>query len=85
MLENHTIARKSSSIYIESARKNHNDESGMKYLFTPAQTDQEKEELQAYVKDIEQKYKGTFVFENEAKDLIAEVKKALKRKMKSTW
>ncbi len=85
MLEDHTIVKKSSYIYIESASKNYDDESGMKYLFTPPQTDKEKEELQAYIQDVEQKYKGTFVFENEAKDLIAEVKKALKRKMETTW
>ncbi len=85
MLEDHTIVKKSSYIYIESARKNYNDESGMKYLFTPPKTNQDKEELNAYIKEIEEKYKGTFVFENEAKDLIAEVKKALKRKMEKRF
>lgn len=85
MLEDHTVVKKSSYLYIESARKNYNYKSGMKYLFTPLKTPEEKEELRAYIKEIEQKYKGTFVFEDEATDLIAEVKKALKRKMKSTW
>lgn len=85
MLEDHSIVKKSSYLYIESTSKNYNDESGMKYLFTPPQTDQEKEELQTYIKEVEQKYKGTFVFENEAKDLIVEVKKALKRKMQKIW
>ena len=85
MLEDHTVVKKSSYIYIESASKNYNYYSAMKYLFTPPQTDQEKEELQTYIKEIEQKYKGTFLFDNEAKDLIVEVKKALKRKMERTW
>ena len=85
MLEDHTVVKKSSYIYIESARKNYSYKSGMKYLFTSPQTDQEKEELQAYIQDIEEKYKGTFLFGNEAKDLISEVKKALKRKTEKTW
>ena len=85
ILEDNSVVKKSSYIYIESARKNYNEESGMKYLFTPPETDQEKEELQTYIKEIEQKYKGIFVFDNEAKDLIVEVKKALKRKMEKTW
>ena len=85
MLDDHTVVKKSSYVYIESASKNYNYYSGMKYLFTPPKTDKEKEELQAYIQDVEQKYKGTFVFENEAQDLIAEVNKALKRKMEKIW
>lgn len=86
VLEDHTVVKKSSYLYIESASKNYNYYSGMKYLFTPPKTDQEKEDLDAYIQDIEQKYKGTFVFDNEAKDLIEEVKKAFKRKkMENIW
>jgi len=85
MLEDHTVVKKSSYLYIESTRKNYNYYSGMKYLFKSPKTEQEKEELQTYIQEIEEKYKGTFVFEDEAEDLISEVKKALKRKMKSIW
>lgn len=85
MLDNHTVVKESSFIYIESERKNYNEESGMKYLFTPPKTDIEKEELRSYIEDVERQYKGTFVYGNEAKDLIKEVKKALKRKMQRIW
>ncbi len=85
MLANHTVVRKSSYIYIESERKNYNDDSGMKYLFTPPETDQQKEELRTYIKEVEREYKGTFVYGNEAINLIEEVKKALKRKVARIW
>lgn len=85
MLDNHTFVQKSSHIYIESARKNYDEESGMKYLFTPPETDEQKEELRAYIKEVEREYKGTFVYDNEAEALKEEVKKALKRKMTRNW
>lgn len=85
ILGNHTVVKKSSYIYIETASKKYNDDSGMKYLFTPPKTDQEKEALRTYIEEVEQQYKGTFVFGSAAKDLIAEVKKALKRKMEKKW
>lgn len=85
MLEDHSVVKKSSYIYIESASKDYKDESGMKYLFIPPKTDHEKEELQAYIEEVEQKYEGTFVFDNEAKYLIAEVKEALQRKVNRRW
>ena len=85
MLEDHAVVKKSSYIYIESSSKGYNEDSGMKYLFTPPQTDHEKEELQAYIEEVEQKYEGTFVFDSEARDLITEVKEALQRKMNRRW
>ena len=85
MLEDHTVVKKSSYVYIETASKNYDEESAMKYLFTPPKTEQEKEALHEYVQEVEQRYEGTFVFDNEAKDLIREVKKALKRKMDRIW
>ncbi|WP_309497982.1 hypothetical protein [Sulfurovum sp.] len=85
MLDDHTVIKKLSHIYIESERKNYNDESGMKYLFTPPTTHQQKEELRSYIEDMERQFKGTFVYGNEAKNLKAEVKKALSRKMKRLW
>ena len=85
IFEDHTVVKKSSYLYIESVSKNYNDESGMKYLFTAPKTYQKKKELQAYVQEVEHKYEGVFVFENDAKSLIEEVKKALKRKMDRRW
>jgi len=41
--------------------------------------------LYAYIKEVEQEFKGIFVYDNEAKNLIEEVNKALKRKMKRVW
>lgn len=79
------LVKESSYIYIESERKNYNDESGMKYLFTPPKNEQEKKELHSYIEDVERQYKGTFVYGNDAKDLMEEVKKALKRKMQRAW
>jgi hypothetical protein len=85
MLPNHTVVLKSSRIYIETARKSYDKESGMKYLFTPPKNDSEKEVLQRYVKAVEKEYKGVFVYGDEAKMLIKEVNDTLKRKMKAKW
>jgi len=85
MLPNHTVVLKSSKVYIETARKNYDKESGMKYLFTSPKTNIQKEALQAYVKSVEKEYKGVFVYDNEAKKLIEEVHEAFRRKMKTKW
>ena len=84
-LPDHTVVLKSSKVYIETARKSYDRESGMKYLFTPPKNTSEKEALQAYVKSVEREYKGTFVYGNEAKGLIEEVHEAFRRKMKAEW
>ena len=85
MLPNHTVVLKSSKLYIETARRNYDESSGMKYLFTPPQSKSEKEAFEAYINSVQREYKGTFVFNDEAKQLIEEVQKALDRKMKSRW
>ena len=85
MLPNHTVVLKSSKVYIETARKSYDTESGMKYLFTSPKTNIQKEALQAYVKSVEKEYKGVFVYDNEAKKLIEEVHEEFRRKMKSKW
>jgi len=85
MLPDHTVILKSSKVYIETARKNYNKESGMKYLFTPPKTNIQKEALQAYVKSVERAYKGVFVYNNEAERLIEEVQEAFSRKLKAKW
>jgi hypothetical protein len=74
-----------SKLYVETARKSFDPESGMRFLFTKPKNDKEKAALEAYVKDAERQYKGVFVFGDDAKALIQEVKAALDRKMKNTW
>jgi len=74
-----------SAVYIESARKNHALDEGMKYLFETPKNDEEKKSLESYVKEIERVYKAKFVY-GEAKDkLFKEVKRALKKKIKDVW
>ncbi len=85
MLPNHTVVLRSSKVYIETARKSYDTESGMKYLFTPPKTESEKEALHVYIKSVEKEYKGVFVFGEEAKILLNEVQDAFRRKMKSVW
>ena len=85
MLPNHTVVLKSSRIYIETARKSYDTESGMQYLFTLPKNDNEKEALQSYVKAVEKEYKGVFVYGDEGKTLLKEVNDALRRKMKAKW
>ncbi len=85
MLPDHTVVLKSSKVYIETARKSYDTESGMKYLFSPPKTNTEIEALQAYIKSVEREYKGVFVYGDEAKSLIEEVHEAFRRKMKSKW
>ncbi|MBT8348474.1 MAG: hypothetical protein HKP62_03370 [Sulfurovum sp.] len=57
----------------------------MKYLFNSPKTNSEKEALQAYVKSVEKEYKGAFVYDDEAKELIKKVHAAFRRKMKAKW
>lgn len=85
MLPDHTVVLRSSKVYIETARKSYDKESGMQYLFTPPKTALEKEALQTYVKSVEKQFKGVFVFGEEAKMLLDEVHEAFRRKMKSAW
>jgi len=55
------------------------------YLFTPVKTDEEKEQFKAYIESVEKKYKGDFVFGEECKELMTEVKEALQKKAKASW
>ncbi len=85
MLPNHTVVLKASKVYIETARKSYDKESGMKYLFIPPKTNIQKEALQAYVRSVEKEYKGVFVYDNEAKNLLDEVHESFRRRMKAKW
>jgi hypothetical protein len=72
-------------IYVEETKKNHDNDSGMAYLFTAPKTKEEKQKLENYIKDVEKNYKATFVFGEEREALFTEVKQALKRKVKALW
>jgi len=85
ILSNGSLKKISSRVYIEESKRNYDEDSGMKYLFTPPKTKEEKEALEEYVSDIEKEYDGKFVFEEESRELIREVKNAFKRKVKSLW
>ncbi|MFK5976217.1 MAG: hypothetical protein QM493_06890 [Sulfurovum sp.] len=79
------LKKLSSRVYIETQRKNYDPESGIKYLAEEPKTVEEKELLREYIEDVERRYEGTFVYKEEAKDLLKEVRKALERKSKARW
>jgi hypothetical protein len=85
MLPNHSVVLKSSKIYIETARKSYDLESGMQYLFIPPKNQKQKEALQSYIETVEKEYKGVFVYGDDVKTLLKEVHDALRRKMKAKW
>jgi len=83
--EHFNLTKTSSKLYIETERQNYNETSGMQYLFHEPQNEEEKKALKSYVSSVERNFKGSFVFGNEAKKLMAEVEDAMGRKMKSIW
>lgn len=74
-----------SAVYIESARKKHALDEGMKYLFETPKNNEEKKRLDSYINEIERVYKAKFVYGEEKDKLLEDVKKALKKKMKGVW
>lgn len=85
VLANGKLKAMGGQVYVEESKRNYDKESGMQYLFYAPKNKEEKEELAQYVKDVELKYKATFVFKEEAKTLILKVKEAMNRKLKKTW
>jgi hypothetical protein len=83
--EHFNLTKTSSKLYIETQRQNYNETSGMQYLFHEPQNEEEKKALKSYVSSVERNFKGSFLFGNEAKNLIKEVEDAMGRKMKSIW
>ena len=83
--EKHNLTRKSSQLYIETQRKNYDKDSGMKYLFIAPKTKTEKLKLKAYITYVERNYKGSFVFNGEAENIIKKVEEALIKKVKKRW
>jgi len=82
---NATFKRVSSRLYIETHRKKQDQNSGMQYLFSPPKNEKEQKVFEAYIEEVETRFKGTFVFGEEAKQLRLEVQEALRRKMHSAW
>ena len=80
-----SLKRTESRLYIETSRKGFDKESAIQFLWKPAVTEEEKKKFKEYIKSVERQYKGTFVFGDEAKELIEEVKRALDRKMSKRW
>jgi len=85
LLKDNSLKELSNKFYIETSSQGSDPESGMKYLFTPPKTEEEKKALKAYVTEVERAYHGTFVFGDEAKKLMRDVKEALRRKRKAAW
>ena len=80
-----TLKLLSSKLYIETAKKSFDPESGMRFLWETPKREEDKAAFNAYIKNAEQQYKGEFVFGEDAKALIKEVKAALDRKMAKRW
>jgi len=85
VLSNGRLKTISSQVYVEETKRNYDEESGMQYLFHAPTNKEEKEKLDDYVKGVERKYKATFLFGEKGKNLMLQVKEAMKRKLKKTW
>lgn len=83
--EEGTFKNISTQLYIEEHKLEKDEKSGMQYLFEIPKIEAQKQLLKAYVSRVEKKYKGTFLFDQEAQALMEEVKKALKKQMKQRW
>ncbi len=75
----------SARVYVEASKYKLDKDSGMRFLFKTPKNKIEKKELQQYVSEIEKQYVAEFIFGEEAKLLIQEVRESLRRKMKSSW
>ncbi len=80
-----TLKLLSSKLYIETAKKSFDRESGMRFLWETPKTDEDKAAFNKYIENAQRQYKGEFVFGEDAKALIKEVKAALDRKMAKRW
>jgi len=79
------VKMRSGRLYVETSKKSADRDSAVKYLFDPPQTEKEKEAFAQYITSAERQYKGTFLLGDDAKQLMDEVKKALRRKSRETW
>ena len=79
------LQKVSGKLYVETSKKSADRNSAVKYLFDPPRTEKEKEAFAQYIASAERQYKGTFLQGDEAKQLIDEVRKALRQKSRETW
>jgi len=82
---NGTLTLVSSKLYVETARKSFDRSSGMRFLWESPKSDADKKAFTNYIASVEQQYKGTFIFGDDAKALIKEVKTAISRRNLSRW
>ena len=75
----------SSKVYIERVDRHYAPNSGMQYLFKDPVTKKEKAALAAYISEVEQLFKGTFVYGDEVKELKEAVHQAIQRKHQKRW
>ena len=80
-----TLEKVKSNVYVELTKKGYDEENGMKYLFHAPKNEKEQALFNRYIKQVEAKYDGEFLYGDEGGKLIKEVKKALKRKIKLEW
>jgi len=85
VLNNGSLEKVSSKIYVEIRHKDFEEESGVKYLFKEATTKKQKAIFNEYIKEMEERYKGTFVFKEEARELMQKVSEAFEWGRKSAW
>ncbi len=85
VLDDGSLKRESSHLYIERHHRSIHFDDGMQYLFTVPETKKEKELLKTYVEDVEVYFDGTFLFGKEAAKLQSEVSDAMERKRKNRW
>ena len=83
------LALSASELYIETTRRDWEEgNEGMEYLFTPAETAEEKTAFTSYVKSAERDYFANFVFGKKAEALLQKVKSQFSSKIEeliSNW
>jgi len=83
--ENGELKHLSSELYVETHTEDSDNNSGMKFLFEEAKTEEDKKLLKKYVSSVEKNFHGTFLFSKDADRLMKEVNKAMRRQMKARW
>ena len=79
------IKLRSSQLYVEKHTEGSDPDSGMKFLFDAPKTKEEKESLAEYVGSVEKYFHGDFLFGDDAKALMIEIREAQKQHFKRRW
>jgi len=80
-----TLALLSSRVYVETTKKSFDPESAIRFLWESPQNEADKKAFVDYITSVEHQYKGRFVFGEDAKTLVKEVKAAIRRKNLKRW